>query len=348
MRRCLELAADGLGSTYPNPLVGCVIVEGNRIIGEGSHRVAGGPHAEVLAIRSVENTDLLPSATLYVNLEPCAHHGRTPPCADLILASGIRRVVIAGRDPYPAVNGKGMERLREGGVEVVEGVLHPEAEWLNRRFLTLHRLDRPHVVLKWAQTADGFMDRIRKPDESPLRITAPETNRLVHLWRSQEQAILVGAGTVGADHPRLTARLAGLRDPIRVVVDRSGVVKSSEPLWEGSTQVIVLTARPEATYPRGIRLVLEDFTPHAWMRALREEGIQSVFIEGGPTLLGLMLKSGIWDEVRILEGPESIGKGIPAPIMEGDPAEIQMSGHDRIRRYHAPRLLPLYRHALHH
>ena len=220
MQRCLELAAIGSGYVAPNPMVGCVIVANDLIIGEGYHRIFGGPHAEVNAFDEVENEDLLSSATLYVSLEPCSHFGKTPPCVDLIISKKIQRVVIGCRDSNPAVSGKGIDRLKRAGIEVIEGVLENECRWLNKRFFTFHERQRPYIVLKWAQTQDGYIDRIRGEASSGINwVTSETTKSLVHKWRSEEQSILVGRNTIINDNPSLTVREYDGRNPIRIVID---------------------------------------------------------------------------------------------------------------------------------
>ena len=237
MRRCLQLASGGLRNTRPNPMVGAVIVSGQRIIGEGWHVRHGEAHAEVNAFASVKPEDekLVPTATLYVSLEPCSHWGKTPPCADLIVSKGVRRVVVGCRDDFAEVSGRGIERLHQAGIEVVEGVLEQECRWLNRRFLTFHRLQRPYIILKWAQTANGFIDDNHKP----LNISSPFTQMLSHKLRAEEDAILVGRVTSERDHPQLNVRRWEGPDPKRLVVDHSHPLRMESLHAQGIQSLIV-------------------------------------------------------------------------------------------------------------
>lgn len=318
MRRCFQLAGYGLGHTWPNPLVGCVIVAGDRIIGEGFHKKAGLPHAEVEAIRSVRDTSLLSQSTVYVNLEPCAHHGRTPPCADLLVKSGVKRVVIAHTDPFPDVSGRGVEILRTAGIEVVSDICAQEARWLNRRFLGHHERRRPWVVLKWAQTADGFMDRERSKGETgTFAISGAASSRLVHRWRSEEQAILVGTRTALIDNPKLTVRHVAGPQPIRCAIDRKGILPE--------------TFHPFNTEGSGMRLRGSD--PQQWLNELHEAGIQSVLIEGGALTHRLFLKSGLWDEARVIHAPFTIGRGLPAPVIPSPAVRRERIGDDLVYFY---------------
>jgi len=219
MQRCLSLAEKALGNTHPNPLVGAVVVYQNKIIGEGWHKKAGEAHAEVNAINKVKQTSLLPKSTLYINLEPCSHYGKTPPCADLIIKSGIKKVVIASRDPNPQVAGKGIERLKNSGIEVIEDILKEEAEFLNIRFYTYHQKKRPYIILKWAQTEDGFIAPLKKDKQQPFWISNALAKQKVHQWRSQETSILVGVQTVIDDNPKLNTREWPGNNPLRLILD---------------------------------------------------------------------------------------------------------------------------------
>lgn len=296
MRRCLELAKLGMGYTAPNPMVGAVIVHEGKIIGEGYHHRYGEAHAEVNAIRSVKNVELLKSSTIYVSLEPCSHYGKTPPCADKIIEMGIPRVVVGSTDPHDKVNGKGIEKLRNAGIEVVTGVLEEECDFFNRRFFTYHRQGRPYIILKWAQTDDGFMDidRDQNPD-GKYWITRPETGVLVHKWRSEEQAILIGYNTYRNDRPQLTTRHYPGNSPKRYIMAR----------------------QPERLTPIEGFTLLPDDLPTA-MKRLYDERILSVIVEGGRKTLDQFIGAGLWDEARILTAPVRWGAGTPSPIVQGD------------------------------
>lgn len=307
MQRCLQLASLGLGDVQPNPMVGAVIVKDGQIIGEGYHHKYGGPHAEVNAIDSVKDKELLKKSTIYVNLEPCSHFGKTPPCADLIIRMGIPKVVIGTVDYHDKVNGHGITRLREAGVEVVTGVCEAECVELNKRFFTYHRQHRPYVILKWAQTADGYMDIDRS--ESPVDsywITNPTLKVIVHKWRSEEDAILVGHNTMLNDKPQLTTRLYPGKDPQRYLMQR------------GDEQIAPL---PCTLTPSNVEECLH---------IMYDNRVQSVIIEGGRKTLDMFITSGLWDEARILVGSQYWGKGLPAPVLTQTPNKIEVIDNNKI------------------
>ena len=296
MRRCLQLAALGLGYTSPNPMVGAVIVRDGKIIGEGYHHRCGEAHAEVNAINSVNDKELLKSSTLYVNLEPCSHFGKTPPCADAIIRYGIPKVVIGSIDYHDKVNGNGVRKLREAGVEVMENVCREECEELNRRFFTFHRKHRPYIILKWAQTRDGFMDIDRGEDNvNSYWITNYALKVLTHKWRSEEDAILVGYRTMQNDRPQLTTREYPGKDPQRFVMQRGEDIDSPLPCTP-----------------------LSDNAEEA-VKELYNLNVQSVIVEGGKKTLEKFLTAGLWDEARILVGNQQWGRGLPAPKLPGIP-----------------------------
>ena len=312
MRRCIALARLGMGHVHPNPMVGAVIVHNGRIIGEGYHQMYGGPHAEVNAIRSVNNPEILKESTIYVSLEPCSHYGKTPPCADKLIEMGFLRVVVGATDPHDKVNGKGIAKLRSAGIDVTVGVLREECEWLNRRFFTYHRKQRPYVILKWAQTADGFMDidRTQQPQGS-YWITNPELRVLVHKWRSEEPAIVIGYNTYRNDHPALTTRFYPGNSPQRFIMARNAELL---PPIDGFTYL------PE--------------DPKAVLSTLYEQKINSVIIEGGRQTLLHFIESGLWDEARVLTGQVRWGQGLPAPQLSGDADEsIDIHG-DSVRIFY--------------
>lgn len=338
MQRCLELARYGAGSVAPNPMVGAVVVCDGEVTGEGYHRFYGGPHAEVYAIAAASQSQKLHRSTLYVSLEPCVHHGKTPPCADLIIQSGIRRVVLAQTDPNPIVSGKGSAKLRDAGIEVVQGVLEREARHMNRRFNTFHESKRPVVILKWAQTADGFIDisRLYRKENGPYWISQPETRKLVHKWRGEEQAIMVGANTVNNDNPLLTARDYAGQNPLRVVISRKGTVRRDATLFTDDLPTLVLTQSEMQFTSAEVDVVqIADRPLHvAALEILASRGIQSVMVEGGSTLLQSFIDNQLWDEARIITSPESIppdAGGSKAPEIRGQLSEKFTYAGDLIR-----------------
>ena len=320
MRRALDLAALGVGYTSPNPIVGAVIVHSGRIIGEGYHHRSGQPHAEVMAVLSVQERNLLPESTLYVTLEPCSHHGKTPPCADLILHEHIPRVVVAIADPFPRVSGRGIERLRQAGVEVTVGVLAEEAQRLNSPFLTAQVKQRPLVTLKWAQSLDGFIDRARRDSaQPPILFSTPQHQREVHRERMQHDAILVGYKTALLDDPQLTNRLWYGSSPIRLVLDpRLRLPRSLRLFTDGlaPTWVLYLEQAGVPSPCEGVRFLPfagERIEPVALLQRLHEEGITSVLIEGGAATLSAFLTTGLYDRLLVEVAPLSLGEGVAAP-----------------------------------
>jgi diaminohydroxyphosphoribosylaminopyrimidine deaminase/5-amino-6-(5-phosphoribosylamino)uracil reductase len=325
MKRCLQLAEKGLGRTRSNPLVGAVVVHNSRIIGEGYHRDYGGPHAEVHAIESVKQKDLLKNSILYVNLEPCSHHGKTPPCTDLIISSRIPSVVIGSTDPSAKVRGKGIVHLRNSGCQVEEGILQKESVFLNRRFFTFHSRERPYIILKWAESADGFIDVFRKPEDpiGPNWISGPLERILVHQWRSQEEALLVGTNTVLVDDPGLDVRLWPGRSPIRLVIDRDLKIGMDHKIFSGPQKTILFNNKAHETGER-LQLVRVDFSRSIWpeiMKFLFESDILSIMVEGGANTLKSLILEGLWDEARVFKGTKLFHEGIPAPkITSVDPS----------------------------
>ena len=335
MRRCIDLARLGTGDVEPNPLVGAVIVYEDRIIGEGYHQKYGEAHAEVNAVNSVKDKDLLPESTIYVNLEPCAHFGKTPPCVDLILEKKIKRVVIGCRDSFVEVDGKGIRTLQNHGVEVLVGVLENECIRLNRRFFTFHEKKRPYVILKWAQTRDGYIDRVRKTEGDPgVRwISCPETQSLVHQWRSREQGILVGRKTIENDNPSLTVRQVLGKNPLRIIIDSQlQLSRESTVFKDGQKTLIFNRIRHEET--ENIRYYkLESIDTQHILKALYELNIQSVFVEGGSRTLQYFLVNHAWDEARIIVGENDFHDGVKAPVMQGVPKSCMTFSNDRIYYY---------------
>jgi diaminohydroxyphosphoribosylaminopyrimidine deaminase/5-amino-6-(5-phosphoribosylamino)uracil reductase len=322
MRRCLELAVRAEGMTYPNPRVGSVVVHEGIIIGEGYHLNAGGPHAEVNAINSVLEKSLLKKSTLYVSLEPCSHQGKTPPCADFIIANHIPRVVIGTLDTSSKVSGQGMSRLKEAGCEVIYGTLEQECRNLNRRFFTFHEKHRPYIILKWTQSADGFLDKTRTSDTAPGPnwITGKSEMALVHKWRASEQAILVGAGTIRIDHPRLNVRFWKGNDPLKIILSRSGDLNKYLIGNETNGMVIVFTGNLNADLGGARKIKLKENIPSSLqvIEYLYSTEIQSLFIEGGAEILTHFIENGLWDEARIFTGMVDFKTGVMAPLITGN------------------------------
>ncbi len=335
MKRCLELASKAEGLTYPNPLVGSVIVHNGRIIGEGYHVKAGSRHAEVLAIESVKDRELLFSSTLYVNLEPCSHYGKTPPCADRIITEGIPVVVSGATDTSTKVSGKGFARLREAGCRVITNIASEECRFINRRFLTFHEKRRPYIVLKWAQSADGFIgrDKERRMTEGPLWITGNSERILVHKWRVTEQAILVGGETVRADNPKLNVREWTGNSPIRLILSGSGNLPSNLAMNDLIGPQVVFTFFPDkVNMPRSVVVKLNKNEPSAIqvLDYLYKWGIQSLLIEGGSTVLNHFMSLGLWDEARVFQGYQVLGSGVKAPGVMGRLISQQVFSNSRL------------------
>jgi diaminohydroxyphosphoribosylaminopyrimidine deaminase/5-amino-6-(5-phosphoribosylamino)uracil reductase len=311
MQRAIELSSLGLGYAAPNPLVGCVIVYDDKIIGEGWHRQFGEAHAEINALKSVQDKSLLRDATLFVTLEPCAHYGKTPPCSLEIVRSGIRKVVVATSDPFPKVAGKGLQQLRDAGIEVKEGLLAEKARFVNRRFLINQLENRPYIILKWAQSADGFMDAARETNQlGSIRISGDAPRRLTHRWRSEEAGILVGVRTVMVDNPLLTCRYWEGRNPIRIVLDRNEMLSGQESIFNEDAPTIHCTSNwLEAGKAE---MASDEFTSNV-IPKLYEQGISSILVEGGQRTLKQFLQSGMWDELRIFTSQNKFENGLKAP-----------------------------------
>lgn len=308
IKRCIELAKNGLGTTYPNPLVGSVIVYNDEIIGEGWHRKSGEPHAEVNAINSVKDKSLLSKATIYVSLEPCSHFGKTPPCCDLIIANKIPNVVIGTIDPFAKVAGTGIKKLIENGKNVTVGILEDECNELNKRFFTFHTKKRPYIILKWAESTDGFIAPLSKETQKPVWITNEYSRQLVHKWRSEEQAILVGTNTVIDDNPSLTTRDWTGNNPIRIVLDQNNRISKESHIFDNQAKTLSIS-KDTINFDNNIALEISNF--------LFNEGIQSLIIEGGRQTLQTFIDASIWDEARIFKSEISLKEGIKAPIILG-------------------------------
>lgn len=320
MQRCLDLALLGMGSVSPNPMVGCVIAHNGTIVGEGYHEMFGGAHAEVNAINSVKNQELLCKSTLYVSLEPCAHFGKTPPCSDLIVKTRIPRVVIGTGDPFAEVAGKGIERMRNAGIEVEVGVLENECRDLNRRFFTFHEKKRPYILLKWAQTLDGFIDTDRTETQHPTWITNDLSKRLVHRQRSEESAILIGTNTAEFDNPALTVREWTGNQPVRMVIDRTARLDLGLHLFDQKAPTWIFTSIAKLGTGTLEYIPLDfdqDILPQL-LSALYKREILSLVVEGGSVLLNSFLQDGLWDEAFVYTGNQFFGKGVAAPHISGE------------------------------
>lgn len=325
IRRCIELARNGEKTAAPNPMVGAVVVYNGRIVGEGWHIRCGEAHAEVNAIRSVyrraeseaQAEEWLRQATIYVSLEPCSHYGKTPPCADLIIEKQIPRIVVGCQDPFARVAGRGIQKLRDAGREVVVGVCESECRQLIRRFITFHTKQRPYITLKWAESADGYIDRRRTAAESPTIISTPLTQMRAHRLRSEHSAILVGSRTALMDNPSLNVRHWSGPQPLRIVLNRHFSLPASLHLLDGSQPTWVITEQPgpatdgvEYLTPIYDGTVIEQL-----LKALHQAGKQSLLVEGGRELLQVFIDLGLWDEAIVEESPALIGAGTPAPSM---------------------------------
>ena len=340
MKRCLDLALLGTGKVSPNPMVGCVIVHNNQIIGEGWHQEYGKAHAEVNAINQVlekypkEAGKLLKDSTIYVSLEPCAHQGKTPPCTDLIIRHAIPRAVIACGDPFKAVNGRGIDRLVESGTTVIEGILEKEALHLNRRFFTRIKKQRPYVILKWAQTADGFFAPENKKQQW---ISGKQAQQLVHRWRGEEDAILVGKNTAWIDNPQLNTRLYPGKDPKRILLDRRLELPRSLHIFDNRIETIILNEKETKIEGSTKYIALENFDfylAESICYQLFLFDIQSVIIEGGARTLNLFLEAGIWDEARVFVSESKWGQGLPAPTIRQSADEKIVLGKDILSIYY--------------
>lgn len=331
MRRALELSEFGRGTTSPNPMVGCVIVHEDKIIGEGWTQPSGQAHAEVQAVDSVTQKELLPAATAYVTLEPCAHFGKTPPCADLLAEKGLKRVVIGTIDSNPAVGGKGVIRLKSAGIEVEVGVLEAECRAMNVRFFTSIEKQRPYVILKWAQTADGF---VAHENYDSKWISGPESRVLVHQWRAEEDAIMVGTNTAHYDNPRLDVRDWSGKNPVRVVIDKNLKLSTDLNLFDGNQPTLVYNEKKKESH-----LCLEyvsvsgnDYLSFI-LKDLYNRNIQSIIIEGGSALLNSFLERNLWDEARVFTAAVGFENGISAPNISGQPLTNNTVGADTLEIY---------------
>lgn len=339
IKRCIELAKNGLGNTYPNPMVGSVIVYNNTVIGEGWHKKAGQPHAEVNAINAVEDEKLLKDATIYVSLEPCSHTGKTPPCANLIVDKGIKNVVIGIVDSNSKVSGAGVAHLKNNGCNVIVGVLEAECYELNKRFFTFHNKKRPFIILKWAETKDGFIDKLRtKTDEnSPNWISNEYSQQYVHKMRAEENSILVGTNTALNDNPRLNVRSWSGENPIRILIDRAAKMPSDYNLLDGSVKTIVFSEVKHIVDSYGNvifeRIDFSENVPQQICEVLYKYEIQSVIIEGGAKTLKGFIDAHLWDEAFVFVGDVLFTEGLKAPKLKKVPSEIRKISNDTLTVY---------------
>jgi diaminohydroxyphosphoribosylaminopyrimidine deaminase/5-amino-6-(5-phosphoribosylamino)uracil reductase len=316
MRRCFELAQLAKGYTAPNPMVGAILVHEGRIIGQGYHHHYGSDHAEVDCLKNVAEADknLIPRSAMYVSLEPCAHYGLTPPCAIRLVQERIREVYIANTDPFEKVHGNGISILRLGGIPIMTGMLEKEGAWINRRFFCFHTQKRPYIILKWAQTSDHFM---APADRTPHQITGPESQQLVHKWRTEEGAIMVGATTAKNDDPRLTARLSEGKQPLRIALDRNLQLPPTHNLLDDAAPTWLINELEDNVTGnfRSIKLPFNALLLPGILDQLWQAKILSVIIEGGAALLQSFIEQGLWDEARIFTGPATLQNGIPSPAL---------------------------------
>lgn len=324
IKRCLKIAKNGLGSTRPNPMVGAIIVCDDKVIGEGFTSPYGQSHAEVNAINAVKNKALLKKSTLYVTLEPCSHHGKTPPCSDLIISHNIPKVVIGCIDDNPQVVGKGIAKLKASGCEVIVGVLEDECKIHHKRFFTFHNKKRPYIILKWAETKDGFIAPKTKDKQKPIWITNRYSRQLVHKWRSEEQVILVGTNTVIEDNPSLTVRDWTGDNPTRIVIDKSLKLNSELKLFDNAAKTISISNK-EIDFKKNISKQICDL--------LFKENINSIIIEGGSKTLQTFINEGLWDEARVFVGLTEFKEGVKAPQFKGKLASEQSILDDSLKVY---------------
>jgi diaminohydroxyphosphoribosylaminopyrimidine deaminase / 5-amino-6-(5-phosphoribosylamino)uracil reductase len=331
MRRALQLAEYGRGVVSPNPLVGSVIVHNDLIIGEGWHREFGGPHAEVNAVNSVTDRSLLKESTVYVNLEPCSHYGKTPPCADLLIKLEVKKVVIANLDSNPKVAGNGIKKLREAGVEVITGIMEKAGHDLNKRFFTFMEKKRPYIILKWAETSDGF---IARENFDSKWISNELSRQLVHKWRAEEDSILVGTRTAAFDNPLLNVRDWTGRNPTRIVLDRFLKLNERLNIFDGSQPTFCynLLKHEEHKNLKLIRVGEQDFVLNV-IHDLQNQNIQSVLVEGGASTLKFFIDLNLWDEIRVFKAERAFGKGISSPAFKGRLIKDHFIEDDRLFYY---------------
>ncbi|TPN82096.1 bifunctional diaminohydroxyphosphoribosylaminopyrimidine deaminase/5-amino-6-(5-phosphoribosylamino)uracil reductase RibD [Aquimarina algicola] len=337
IKRCITLAKNGFGTTYPNPMVGSVVVHNDKIIGEGWHYKAGQPHAEVNAIASVRDTSLLEESTIYVSLEPCNHFGKTPPCSDLIIQKGIKKVVIGTVDTFAKVSGAGIQKLMQAGCDVTVGILEKECLELNKRFFTFHNKKRPYIILKWAETKNKYIAPKHTDKRAPVWITNARSRQLVHKWRTEENAILVGGRTVVQDNPKLTSRDWSGQNPVRIIIDKTGKIPDNSYILDRNTKTIILTSK-EHTRASDDMLIYETLhskndIEEQICTILHKHDIQSVIIEGGAFTLQSFIDKNLWDEARVFTGDSTFINGIEAPSLTGNIVNTQKIVNDVLTVY---------------
>ena len=330
MKRCIELATRGIRNTYPNPMVGCIIVHNNMIIGEGYHEAYGSSHAEVNAINSVINQDLLSKSTLYVNLEPCNHFGKTPPCTNLIIDKGIKNVIIGSRDPNSLVKGGGINTLISSGCNVEHGIMKDKCDKLNKRFFTFHNQRRPYVILKWAESKDGFISP-RKSDRNEqdiFWISNEQSKKMSHYFRSQEHSILVGVQTVIDDDPELTTRLVDGKNPIRIVLDPNNRIPNNSKVLSTESETIIFSKTKNLELKNNNQ-VISQFDLDSILESLYKKGIQSVIVEGGAYTIQKFLDNDKWDCIRIFKSNKNLNGGLDAPNYEVEKSKFKSIEDDK-------------------
>lgn len=337
MFRCIQLGRNALGTAAPNPMVGSVVVHHNSIIGEGYTSAYGGPHAEVNAISSVKHPDLLSGSTLYVTLEPCSHFGKTPPCSDLILKHNIPRVVIGIKDPHTKVAGRGIRKLQDSGCLVVQGILEAACRDHHKRFLTFHEKKRPYIILKWAESLDGYIAPERgkrSKNPGPYWITGMAARQLTHQWRGEEQAILVGANTVLQDNPSLTTRLWKGASPLRVVLNKNQEIPGTYHILDNQAKTLILAGGPPGLELHDIQVEQIDYSGNIAAQVagvLHRQQVLSLLVEGGAQTLRTFIEAGLWDEARIFTGNTSFKKGLKAPTLSGRLVQHGGIGPDNLK-----------------
>ena len=330
MQRCIDLAQKGKGRVAPNPMVGSVIVYNGKVIGEGYHKRFGSHHAEVNAINSVKDKSLLSECTLYVNLEPCSHFGKTPPCSDFIIKHKIPKVVIGCIDTYSEVSGTGIEKMRKAGIDVKVGILEKESKELNKRFLTFHEKRRPYIILKWAESKDGFI--APKDQKEPFWMTSKESKKLVHKWRSEEDAILIGRITAEKDNPSLTVREIKGDNPIRIVIDKDLKLSENLNLFNSESKTIIFNKIKSynTSYSNYIKINFNNLINNI-LEELYKQNIQSIIIEGGTKTLQSFINDNLWDEARIFTANKKLVDGVKVPTIEGKIISEKKIGVDKLR-----------------
>jgi len=347
MKRCIELAKNGFGQTYPNPMVGCVIVHDRKIIAEGWHQKAGGPHAEVNAIQKIQDERLIKKSTIYVSLEPCSHYGKTPPCADLIVEKGFKNIVIGMIDPFAKVKGRGIKKLFDHGCKVTVGVCEDACFELNKRFITFHEKQRPYIILKWATSQDGFLSPYaygKSTQNDPVWLTNAYSKQLVHQWRAEEQAIMVGTHTALMDNPNLTTRLWKGNNPLRVIIDRELKVAQTANLFSTDAKTLIFTEKsPSKNSLSHVEFCEIEFNKNTIpqiLKVLHQRQIQSLIIEGGRQTLQGFLDANVWDEARVFKSEVLFGQGTKAPDFRTELFKTQDILSDKLNYYNNKKPMP--------